>query len=47
MDIGASTRPEPVAHLGVPCAVVVPVQLLTDFDLSTLALVEVYPIVTY
>ena len=47
MDIGASTRPEPVAHLGVSCAVVVPVQLLTDFDLSTLALVEVYPIVTY
>jgi hypothetical protein len=47
IDIGASTDLEPVAHLGVSCAVVVQVQLLTDFGLSTLALVEVYPNMTY
>ena len=46
MDIGASTQPGPVAHLGVSCAVVVPVQLPTDFDLSTRVFAEVYPIVT-
>ena len=46
MDIGASTQPGPVAHLGVSCAVVVQVPVPTGFGLSTRVFAEVYPSVT-